>query len=501
MKTIITSIACMCYLSLSAQNIFLDPNFGNDGISYVDNTSEINKIIRNPDGSIISAGRKFISGGSNIVLTKHNTIGTQDLTFGTGGVALNTDFNSVELRDLQLQSDGKILLAGSNYTGLDTGPGGSPIIHAFVMRYHPNGVIDSSFATNGVFEVTDYNQSEFNAVLVQNDQSLRLVSYSDGITYITKLTSAGTLDNSFGTNGSRAISDLSTFYFFNRGAITLNDGSILSYGLDDTGFTNSKLTCVKINASGDLITSFGQNGISSFNLDPDPNILELVTNAQELPDGKIILGGSATDNLILKIKADGTADSSFAVNGILSHTFPFRDMLVQPNGKIVIGGSSLISTSNYGLSITRLNSDGTIDLGFNSNGTFEADLTERSDFLYCMALAGPDHLLVGGSMRPVDFNSVFVLAQIDMSESLGLTTSKSEALSLYPNPFSDDITVSIENESVTTVQLTDAMGRIIENYPVSKNTVLSLGYLEAGAYHLVFTNNRQEVISKKLIKQ
>ena len=501
MRTIITSIAFLCCFFASSQNIFLDPTFGYEGFTYVENTSEINKIALNQDGSIISAGRKFIPGGSNIVLTKHDAIGTQDLTFGTGGVALNTNFNSVDLRDLQLQSDGKILLAGSNYTGLDTGPGGSPIIHAFVMRYHPNGVIDSSFATNGVFEVTDYNQSEFNAVLVQSDQSLRLISYSDGITYITKLTSAGTVDNSFGTNGSRAISDLSNFFFFNRGAITLNDGSILSYGLDDTGFTDSKLTCVKINASGDLITSFGQNGISSFDMDPDPNTIELITNAQELPDGKIILGGSATDNLILKIKADGTADSSFAVNGILNHTFPFRDMLVQPNGKIVIGGSSLISTNNYGFSITRFNSDGTIDLGFNGTGTFEADLTERSDFLYCMRLAGPEHLLVGGSMRPIDFNSIFALAQIDMSESLGLTGNKSEALSIYPNPFSDNVTVSIENESVTAVRLTDAMGRTIENYSLSKNTVLPLEHLEAGVYHLVFTNNRQEVISKKLIKQ
>ncbi len=161
----------------------------------------------------------------------------------------------------------------------------------------------------------------------------------------------------------------------------------------------------------------------------------------------------------------------------------------------------MISTNNYGFSITRFNSDGTIDLGFNGTGTFEADLTERSDFLYCMRLAGPEHLLVGGSMRPIDFNSIFALAQIDMSESLGLTGNKSEALSVYPNPFSDNVTVSIENESVTAVRLTDAMGRTIENYSLSKNTVLPLEHLEAGVYHLVFTNNRQEVISKKLIKQ
>jgi uncharacterized delta-60 repeat protein len=502
MRTIITSIAFLYCFFASSQNIFLNPNFGYEGFTYAENTSEINKIALNPDGSIISAGRKFISGGSNIVLTKHDAIGTQDLTFGTGGVALNTDFNSVDLRDLQLQADGKILLAGSNYTGFDNGPGGSPIIHAFVMRYHPNGVIDSSFATNGVFEVTDYNQSEFNAVLVQSDQSLRLISFSDGITYITKLTSAGTLDNSFGTNGSRAISDLSTFFFFNRGAITLNDGSILSYGLDDTGFTGSKLTCVKINASGDFITSFGQNGISSFDMDSDPNTLELVTKAQELSDGKIVLSGRpGTGYVLIRLKADGIADSAFATNGILVNVLPHTDMVVQPTGKILIGGNKQVSQFDWGLTVSRYNADGTIDNSFNTTGTFDCDFSAGFESLQCMVLTSPDYLLVGGKTTYIDEFSDFLLAELDMSEFLGLTGNKSEVLSIYPNPFSDNVTVSIENESVTEIQLADATGRIIKNYLVGKNTVLSLEHLEAGIYYFVFKNNRQEVVSQKLIKQ
>lgn len=502
MRTIITPLAFLCCFSASSQNIFLNPTFGYEGFTYVENTSEVNKIALNPDGSIISAGRKFISGGSNIVLTKHDAIGTQDLTFGTGGVALNPDFNSVELRDLQLQADGKILLAGSNYTGLDTGPGGSPIIHAFVMRYLPNGVIDSSFATNGVFEVTDYNQSEFNAVLVQSDLSLRLIEYSDGITYITKLTAAGTLDNSFGTNGSRAISDLSNFFFFNRGAIALSDGSILSYGLGDPNFSGSKLTCVKIDTSGDLITSFGQNGISSFDMESDPNTYEEVTKAQELSDGKIVLAGRpGTSYVLIRLKADGTADSTFATNGILANIPSYTDMIVQPTGKILVGGNKQVAQFDWGLSVTRYNTDGTIDNSFNTTGTFECDFSSGFESLQCMVLTSPDYLLVGGKTAYIDEFNDFLLAEIDMSEFLGLTADKPEELSVFPNPFSDNVTVSFKNESVTAVQLTDAMGRIIGDYPVSKNTILSLESLEAGVYHLVFTNDQQEVISKKLIKQ
>lgn len=502
MRTIITPLAFLCCLSASSQNIFLNPTFGYEGFTYVENTSEVNKIALNPDGSIISAGRKFISGGSNIVLTKHDAIGTQDLTFGTSGVALNTDFNSVELRDLQLQADGKILLTGSNYTGMDTGPGGSPIIHAFIMRYLPNGVIDSSFATNGVYEVIDYNQSEFNAVLVQSDQSLRLIGYSDGITYITKLTSAGIVDNSFGTNGSRAISDLSTFFFFNRGAIALNDGSILSYGLSDPNFSGSKLTCVKTDASGDPITSFGQNGVSSFDLDSDPNTFEEVTKAQELSDGKIVLAGRpGTGYVLIRVKADGTPDSTFATNGILANIPSYTDMVVQPTGKILVGGSKQVAPFDWGLSVTRYNTDGTIDNSFNTTGTFECDFSSGFESLQCMVLTSPDYLLVGGKTAYIDEFNDFLLAEINMSEFLGLSTNQAEELAVYPNPFSDKITILTENEFVTKVQLTDATGRVIGNYPVSKISVLPLEHLEAGVYHLVFTNGRQELISKKLIKQ
>ncbi len=502
MRTIITPLAFLCCFSASSQNIFLNPTFGYEGFTYVENTSEVNKIALNPDGSIISAGRKFISGGSNIVLTKHDAIGTQNLTFGTGGVALNPHFNSVDLRDLQLQADGKILLAGSNYTGLDTGPGGSPIIHAFVMRYLPNGVIDSSFATNGVFEVTDYNQSEFNAVLIQSDQSLRLIGYSDGITYITKLTAAGTLDNSFGTNGSRAISDLSTFFFFNRGAIALNDGSILSYGLSDPNFSGSKLTCVKTDASGDLITSFGQNGVSSFDLDSDPNTFEEVTKAQELSDGKIVLAGRpGTDYVLIRLKTDGTPDSTFATNGILANLPAYTDMVVQPTGKILVGGSKQVTQFDWGLTVSRYNANGTIDNSFNTTGTFECDFSAGFESLQCMVLTSPDYLLVGGKTAYIDEFSDFLLAEINMSEFLGLAANKSEELSIYPNPFSDQITVSVENESVTEIQLADATGRIIQSYPVNKTAVLSLEYLEAGVYYFVFANDQQERISRKIIKQ
>ncbi len=497
MKTIITPVLFLVGLSASAQNITLNESFGYEGFTYVENTSLVDRIVLNPDGSIISAGRKYVSGGSDLALTKHDAIGTQDMTFGTNGITLTDIHASVDILDIQLQADGKILISGSTETGIEVAPG-VPVLHAFIARYHPNGVIDSSFAANGIFEVTDYDQSEFTSILVQTDQSLLLVSYADGISYFSKLTTGGTLDNSFGTNGIRAISDLSTFFFFNRGAISLADGSILIYGLDGTGGSD-KLSCIKTNVAGDLVTAFGQNGIASF--DTDQNGFELLTKGQELADGKIVLVGESSDKVIIRLKADGTLDSTFATNGVLMHTLPYMDMVVQPTGKILIGGQLPDASFNYRIIITRFNADGTIDNSFNTTGDFEFDFSDGFEMLNCMVLTSPDRLLIGGKTDYIHPSSDFLLAEIDMSESLGLPTNTSDELSVYPNPFSDKVTISLDNESVTSIQLMDAMGRTIGNYPVNKSTTLSLEHLNAGMYQVIFTNNQHEQISKKLIKQ
>ena len=441
MRAIITSITFFCCLFTSAQNIFLDPYFGNDGISFVENTTEITRIIQNLDGSIISAGYKIANGGGyHLSLTKHNADGTQDNNFGTGGIANTSIAYSDMILDLRLQADGKILVAGSAYLGPGSGSGGIEAFHAFIVRYHPNGIIDSSFATNGIFLVPDYNDSQFTSIIVQSDQSLLLIGNADNLSYLTRLTSAGVLDNTFGTNGTQTFSNLSTNFFSNSAGIRLSDGTLLCYGLG-ADISGSQVTCLKIDSLGNMVTSYGQSGKASFDLDPDPNTVELLSKAQELPDGTVILAGYAADQVVLKLKTDGTLDSTFASNGVLNHNLPFKDMLVQPNGKILIGGNTMVSASNYGVSVSRFNSDGTTDTGFNGTGTFVTDLSERSDILQSMILTGPDHLLIGGGIRPFDFNSIFGLAQIDMSESLGLTVNKYGEFCNYPNTFSDKMNI------------------------------------------------------------
>jgi uncharacterized delta-60 repeat protein len=98
-----------------------------------------------PDGKIRVAGvrRTFDLTSTDFALARYNADGGVDTAFGSGG-RLTTDFNGSEdeARAVAIQSDGKIVAAGSS--------GAFP--EFALARYNPDGSLDSSFGIGG--EVT-----------------------------------------------------------------------------------------------------------------------------------------------------------------------------------------------------------------------------------------------------------------------------------------------------------------------------------------------------------
>jgi uncharacterized delta-60 repeat protein len=129
-------------------------------------------------------------------------------------------------------------------------------------------------------------------------------------------------------------------------------------------------------------------------------------------DGKIILGGSFTSfngntrNYLLRLNADGTEDTSFYNNFTQTATSSFgfnsvvRDIVLQPDGKILVVGSFTTLNGVTRQKLVRLNSDGTEDTSFYTNlGTSFV----QSATLYAVALQSDGKILVGGSFT--SFNS------------------------------------------------------------------------------------------------
>ncbi|MCB8950806.1 MAG: hypothetical protein H6650_02210 [Ardenticatenales bacterium] len=95
---------------------------------------------------MVVAGYTNVYNGSDIVVARFNTDGSLDSSFDGDGYAIIYLTERSELaNDLFIQSDGKIVLAGYQWTGAGGGNGGDSL----VMRLNSNGSVDTSFGSSG----------------------------------------------------------------------------------------------------------------------------------------------------------------------------------------------------------------------------------------------------------------------------------------------------------------------------------------------------------------
>jgi uncharacterized delta-60 repeat protein len=302
-------------------------------------------------------------------------VGTLDQTFGSGG-KVTSNFNGYDIAsDHVIQADGKIVVVGSTSTNSNTSSG-------FIARYNTNGSLDNTFGTSGVFTPTLGSLNSLASVVLQSDGKIIAVGpVLVGTTYnllSIRLNANGNLDNSFGINGIQtfSIGSIST----NPVSVKLQtDGKIIIGFQNNSIFTNNiDFGVLRLNASGTLDSSFGNNGIlilSFFNSD------DILRDIEIQPDGKIIASGYAVDDINLnykyalaRINSDGSLDSSFGTNGktslgFINNPYPYHcgsKCSLTPNGKIIMLGTLFGMNDTIGL--IQFNSNGSIDGTFGDNG-------------------------------------------------------------------------------------------------------------------------------------
>lgn len=130
---------------------------------------------------------------------------------------------------------------------------------------------------------------------------------------------------------------------------------------------------------GALDASFGDGGsmMTTAGLN-DPSISASVLQ----PDGKIILVGDCRESsntlsrvLVARLMPNGSFDPSFGTGGLVctqvgpaGQSFA-NSVVLQPNGKIVVGGQATDMADNWAFMVSRLNSDGNFDSAFGTAGT------------------------------------------------------------------------------------------------------------------------------------
>ncbi len=144
----------------------------------------------------------------------------------------------------------------------------------------------------------------------------------------------------------------------------------------------------RLNADGTLDETFAPNPFAGAN----GPVRALALRA----DGGIVVGGSfseaggvTTKNLAL-FKPDGTVDPAFASVGDPGTNGEVLAVSVQPDGKVVIGGSFTAVCGRQRNAIARINADGTLDENLPANGRVTGSVE-------ALVATGPSSSLAGGS--------------------------------------------------------------------------------------------------------
>ena len=122
------------------------------------------------------------------------------------------------------------------------------------------------------------------------------------------------------------------------------------------------------------------------------------------PDGKIVVGGFArsaiTRYALARMNPDGTFDKSFGTGGLVNTNFSGQDdfahaLALQADGKIVVAGQ-VTSPSRGDFGIARYRPDGTLD-AFGSGGIEQIDFFGNFDAAFDVAIQPDGKIVAAGS--------------------------------------------------------------------------------------------------------
>lgn len=286
---------------------------------------------RQPDGKILVAGR--LKDGALARLLPN---GAYDPSF-TRTNNYTGAFQDVP-QELALQSDGRILLAGSfaNFAG-------KPV--SGLLRFLPDGQVDSTFPLTGIENVVPGTGTLFGRVMALRVLANDRILIGGGFTKVrgvsrvgvARLNSDGSLDTGFvpPTNGSTSSGTAGNMLFYQMGPAT-PEGGVYLFGQFRPDLSQAGDTLIRLLPDGSIDSSYHVYSNQQINT----GVLE--------PDGKLIVTGQfnqiAGKNLggFARLNLDGTADTTF----VPGSTFGVGGaMLMLPDGKLLAGNRRFFTGS------------------------------------------------------------------------------------------------------------------------------------------------------------
>jgi uncharacterized delta-60 repeat protein len=364
--------------------------------------------------------------------------GDLDSSFGVGGIVKTGfgDGNGGFGRAVTIDSQDRIIAVGDNDTQQQFA----------VVRYSPNGSLDSSFGQGGKV-VTDVGPSADIANAVKIDSLGRIVVA--GITdpasggpsccqyhfFMARYLSDGSLDSSFGGGTGKVITNIIEFNSSLVGmAIDESDNILLvgSISASTPAFGISDFLVMRFTSSGDFDATFGTEGMATVDFE---NGLSYPGNAGDVgyaiaidDQGRILVTGAncmgptnSCNFATARLTTAGALDTSFGTGGKVVTDFAqqndyARGVGIDSNGKIVVGGDGADTNPNLS-AVVRYNQDGSVDTSFGDAGKAYVELNNEG-YPHQSVVDSQDRIVVAG-FSSQGFNAVRFQANGTVDSTFG----------------------------------------------------------------------------------
>ena len=359
----------------------LDQSFSQNGWTATGfaggNARALGVAVQPTDHKVISVGGATNEGTFDFAIVRYTKSGGYDANFGDGGKVLDS-FSSGNVRDefaydVALLSDGRFVVVGA----ISTSSGDDFAL----ARYKRNGSPDTTFGDQG-HVITDLGGNDGAvAVGIQANGKIVVGGVSDDRMALARYGPGGTLDLSFGPNGTGFVTTA-----VGAGAVAWDmafdqNERILLAGETMDGLGDSDFAVLRYSKTGRLDRGYGGDGraTADFGTDADHGHALAIVNASKA----VVVGDASGDLALARFNGDGTLDAGFGTGGTTRQNVPAgnadaADLVVQSNGQLVTAGA-VATGAGTDIVTARYGAGGLPDGSFGSGGVRVTDLGTSKD--------------------------------------------------------------------------------------------------------------------------
>ena len=484
-----------------------DVSFGNNGIiaAKFDSSNDIcSKVLIQPDDKIITIGVKktypFGTAGKELIaISRTNTDGSLDTTFGTDGKAvsdLGQDYSVIN--NAIVQQDGKILVSCETATFGNSS-------EYFLIRYNNNGSLDTSFGNNGKTML-----GGLTAILpLPNGKIIIASQVSDAqdnpFLNLKRINNDGSLDATFDNN---VLLTINGFIYGSIYSTLQLDGKIVVVASIPNQAGKIGFYKIRYHSDGTIETSYA-NGLNVFEYNCVANGIFLRN------DGKIYVTGKSAGydpiNQIYSSKflvacydTNGNLDSNYSTDGVATSLMgdnvynSIQSVAMQADGKFIVALTKLEQNpanptpETYNVVVTRFNFEGGNDVGFGTDGVIETAFFDSYDEAFSVALQSDNKIVLActtdtGMNR--DFGLIRFTNNILSNENFNINTKFN--VILFPNPTLNTLNIKLpenKNFEIHKIAIVNLLGQtVFEN--VKNDSTIDVSTLQKGIYILNLKTN------------